>query len=426
MPGRYFDEWKVGDRVEHSISRTVTETDNLLISTLTHNPQPLHIDHEAAAKTEFGKPLVNSVFTFGLMIGVSVNDTTLGTLVANLGYDKLVFPKPVFVGDTLRSESECIDLRESKSRPNAGHRHLGAPQLQPARRAGVRMHALRAAAEEVRMTEPRSWLFVPADSEKKIGKAIESEADAVIFDLEDSVAPAQKAAARQILKDLGKRSGGPQWWVRINPLRTDEHRKDLEMLGIAGIHGVVLPKAEGGADIAELAHRTGNIPIHAIVTETAASLFGMLSYRDPKSTLAAMSWGAEDLSAALGASSKYDADGSLSYTYKLARSLCLAGAVAAGVQPVDGVFADFRDDEGLRAEAEAAAREGFTGKLAIHPAQVGVINAAFTPSADEVAHARAIVEAFDAEPDAGVLSVGGRMVDRPHLVQAKRVLDRAK
>lgn len=276
------------------------------------------------------------------------------------------------------------------------------------------------------MSEPRSWLFVPADSEKKIGKAIESEADAVIFDLEDSVAPQQKAAARQILKGLGKRSGGPQWWVRINPLRTDEHRKDLEMLGIAGIHGVVLPKAEGGADIAELAHRTGNIPIHAIVTETPASLFGMLSYRDPKTTLAAMSWGAEDLSAALGASSKYDADGGLSFTYKLARSLCLAGAVAAGVQPVDGVFADFRDENGLRTEAEAAAREGFTGKLAIHPAQVGVINAAFTPSASEVEHARAIVEAFSAEPDAGVLSVGGRMVDRPHLVQARRVLDRAQ
>ena len=276
------------------------------------------------------------------------------------------------------------------------------------------------------MSEPRSWLFVPADSEKKIGKAIESEADAVIFDLEDSVAPQQKATARQVLKGLGKRSGGPQWWVRINPLRTDEHRKDLEMLGIAGIHGVVLPKAESGADIAELAHRTGNIPIHAIVTETPASLFGMLSYRDPKSSLAAMSWGAEDLSAALGASSKYDADGSLSYTYKLARSLCLAGAVAAGVQPVDGVFADFKDEKGLRAEAEAAAREGFTGKLAIHPAQVGAINAAFTPSAAEVDHARAIVEAFEAQPDAGVLSVKGRMVDRPHLVQARRLLDRAR
>jgi acyl dehydratase len=120
MAGRYFDEWQVGDRVSHAIRRTVTETDNLLISTLTHNPQPMHLDHELAAKSEFGQPIVNSVFTFGLMIGVSVSDTTLGTLVANLGYDKVVFPNPVFIGDTLRSESECIALRESKSRPNAG------------------------------------------------------------------------------------------------------------------------------------------------------------------------------------------------------------------------------------------------------------------------------------------------------------------
>jgi citrate lyase subunit beta/citryl-CoA lyase len=138
-----------------------------------------------------------------------------------------------------------------------------------------------------------------------------------------------------------------------------------------------------------------------------------------------MSWGAEDLSAALGASSKYDADGGLSFTYELARSLCLAGAVAAGVQPVDGVFADFKDDKGLKAEAEAARREGFTGKLAIHPAQVPVINAAFTPSKDDVAHAEQVVAAFEAQPSAGVLSVGGKMVDRPHLVQARRVLERA-
>ncbi len=120
MAGRYFDEWQVGDTVAHAITRTVTETDNVLITTLTHNPQPLHLDHEAAAKTEFKKPLVNSCFTFSLMVGVSVHDTTLGTLVANLGYDKLTFPNPVFAGDTLRSESECLDLRESKSRPNAG------------------------------------------------------------------------------------------------------------------------------------------------------------------------------------------------------------------------------------------------------------------------------------------------------------------
>ena len=120
MPGRYFDEWRVGDRIAHTVTRTVTETDNVLISALTHNPQPLHLDHEAAAASEFGKPLVNSIYTFGLMVGVSVADTTLGTLVANLGYDKLIFPNPVFSGDTLRSETECLEVRESKSRPNAG------------------------------------------------------------------------------------------------------------------------------------------------------------------------------------------------------------------------------------------------------------------------------------------------------------------
>jgi citrate lyase subunit beta/citryl-CoA lyase len=273
--------------------------------------------------------------------------------------------------------------------------------------------------------QPRSWLFVPADSEKKIAKALDSEADAIIFDLEDSVAPAQKAAARDILKGFVPRSGGPQWWVRINPIGSEFIKDDLKLIGVADIHGVVLPKAEGGWDVVELAHHTGNIPIHAIVTETPASLFGLLSYRDPRSPLVAMSWGAEDLSAGLGASSKYDPGGELSFTYKLARSLCLAGAVAAGVQPVDGVFADFKDEKGLRAEAEAARREGFTGKLAIHPAQVSVINAAFTPSQDELRHAEAIVAAFEAHPDAGVLSVGGRMVDRPHLVQARRVLERA-
>ncbi len=273
---------------------------------------------------------------------------------------------------------------------------------------------------------PRSWLFVPADSEKKMAKALDSDADAIIFDLEDSVAPAKKASARELLKELPKRSEGPQWWIRINPIGSDFHKDDLHLIGVAEIHGIVLPKAESGADIIQLAHRTGNIPIHAIVTETAASLFGLLSYRDPKSPLAAMSWGAEDLSAALGASSKYDSDGELSFTYKLARSLCLAGAVAAGVQPVDGVFADFKDEDGLGAEAEAARREGFTGKLAIHPAQVRIINAAFTPSDEEVRHAEEIVAAFEAQPNAGVLSIGGKMVDRPHLVQAQRVLERAR
>jgi citrate lyase subunit beta / citryl-CoA lyase len=276
------------------------------------------------------------------------------------------------------------------------------------------------------MIEPRSWLFVPADNEKKVAKAVDSDADAVIFDLEDSVVPDRKKVARDILKNLPEQSNGPQWWVRVNPLGSAFHKDDLKLIGSAYVHGIVLPKAESGADVTQLAHRTGNIPIHAIVTETPASLFGLLSYRQPNSPLAAMSWGAEDLSAALGASSKCDESGELSFTYKLARSLCLAGAVAAGVQPVDGVFADLKDEAGLRAEAEAARREGFTGKLAIHPAQIPIINAAFTPSDDEIRHAAEIVAAFEAHPDAGVLSVGGKMVDRPHLVQARRVLERAR
>jgi citrate lyase subunit beta/citryl-CoA lyase len=286
------------------------------------------------------------------------------------------------------------------------------------------MHTLGIDPKEI-VSRPRSWLFVPADSERKIAKALASEADAIIFDLEDSVAPAEKPRARDILKGLGARSGGPAWWVRVNPLGSDYLKDDLEIFGKADIHGLVLPKAESGADITEIAHRTGNIPVHAIVTETAASLFGLLSYRSPASPLAAMSWGAEDLSAALGATAKTDADGGLSFTYQLARSLCLAGAVAAGVQPVDGVFADFKDSEGLAAEAAAAAREGFAGKLAIHPDQAAIINAAFSPSAEDIAHAGEIIAAFEADPNAGVLSVGGKMVDRPHLLQAQRVLERA-
>ena len=295
------------------------------------------------------------------------------------------------------------------------------------------MHPLGAAPEEAGVSPgqppPRSWLFVPADSNKKMMKALGSGADAVIFDLEDSVAPAQKPVARELLSLLPDRQDGePQRWVRVNPLGTGDHRDDLDLLEDLDIDGVVLPKAESGDDVADLAAALAPraLPIHAIVTETATSLFGLLSYNDCCSSLAAMSWGAEDLSAALGASSKYGAHGELAFIYQLARSLCLAGAVAAEVQPVDGVFADFRDETGLIEEARAAASEGFTGKLAIHPAQVGPINAAFTPTDAEIDHARSIVAAFEAEPDAGVLSVGGKMVDRPHLLQARRVLARAR
>ena len=268
---------------------------------------------------------------------------------------------------------------------------------------------------------PRSWLFVPADSEKKIAKAIDSEADALIFDLEDSVAPGARPPRATSSRNSPRVDGGPQWWVRVNPIGSDVSQGRPRVIGSADIDGIVLPKAESGADVIQLAHRTGNIPIHAIVTETAASLFGLLSYRDTHSPLVAMSWGAEDLvrGARRRRRNMTPTASSASPTSWRARYASPARS-PPGVQPVDGVFADFRDEEGLRAEP-ARGREGFTGKLAIHPAQVAAINAAFTPSADDLNHAKAIVAAFAADPDAGVLSVGGRMVDRPHLVQARRV-----
>lgn len=275
---------------------------------------------------------------------------------------------------------------------------------------------------------PRSWLFVPADSEKKIARALACDADAVIFDLEDSVADARKPAARATLVDMLAVSGpGPQRWVRVNPAGGDMIEADLALVRTLPIAGVIFPKAEGGDEVAALAQRLDGTDflIHAIVTETARSLFALGSYAGAP-RLTAMSWGAEDLSSALGASSKYDADGALSFTYRMARSLCLAGAVAAGVQPVDSIYADFRDQAGLAAEAGAAAREGFTGKLAIHPGQIAAINAAFSPSEGDIATARRIVDLFHASPDAGTLALDGRMLDRPHLAQAHNVLARAR
>ncbi|MGJ8535943.1 MAG: HpcH/HpaI aldolase/citrate lyase family protein [Parasphingopyxis sp.] len=287
-------------------------------------------------------------------------------------------------------------------------------------------------------TIPRSWLFVPADSEKKIAKALGGEADALIFDLEDSVAEANKPAARETAAAALNQgsAAGAQLWVRINPLDSDLAEADLAAIVGARPYGVMVPKTESGADIAKLAamleaeeaaHNVpaGAIRISAVATETGASLFGLGSYAGSSDRLAALTWGAEDLSAALGASSKFDSDGELSFTYKLARSLCLAGAVAAQVQPVDSLFGDFRDEDGLTVDCEKGRREGFTGKLAIHPAQVPLINAAFTPSEAEIAHAREVVALFAANPDLGTIGLDGKMLDRPHLLQAQRVLERA-
>lgn len=286
----------------------------------------------------------------------------------------------------------------------------------------------------------RSWLFVPADSARKLAKARDSGADALILDLEDSVAPAGKEAARRTaLAFLRETAGGagPRRYVRINAFATGLADDDLAGTIAGRPDGYMLPKSRGGADVARLDAKItarealaglpeGAVDIAAIATESAEALFGLGTYRDASPRLTAVSWGAEDLSADLGASASRDGNGRLTGPYELARSLCLAGAVAAGAQPVDTVYVAFADEAGLAAECAAAARDGFTGKLAIHPAQVPVINAAFTPAAEDVARAQRIVAAFAADPGAGVVAIDGSMYDLPHLKRAEGLLARAR
>jgi citrate lyase subunit beta/citryl-CoA lyase len=272
----------------------------------------------------------------------------------------------------------------------------------------------------------RSLLFVPGDRPDRMEKALGSGADGLILDLEDAVAPSAKPEARRTVASFLAAHSGAPLWVRINPIDGPEADRDLAAVLAAHPHGIVLPKAEGGASVAELARRLterGNVSaqILAIATETPAAVFQLGSYGGAK-RLAGLTWGAEDLPAAIGASTSREEDGSYTPPYELARSLCLFGAAAAGIAPIETVYPAFRDLEGLAAYAARGRRDGFAGMMAIHPAQVPVINSAFTPSEAEVTHARAVVEAFAANPDAGVLSLDGKMIDRPHLVQAQRTL----
>ena len=272
----------------------------------------------------------------------------------------------------------------------------------------------------------RSLLFVPGDRPDRMEKALGAGADALILDLEDSVAPSAKPEARRSVADFLEANSVAKLWVRVNPLDSPEFEKDLGAILAAHPDGIVLPKAEGGATVSELARRLserGNVTaqIIAIATETPAAMFQLGSYGGAK-RLAGLTWGAEDLPAAIGASTSREEDGRYTPPYELARSLCLFGAAAAGVAPIETVYPAFRDMEGLAAYSARARRDGFTGMMAIHPAQVETINAAFTPSEAEVAHARAVVAAFEADPGAGALSLDGKMIDRPHLIQAQRTL----
>lgn len=276
----------------------------------------------------------------------------------------------------------------------------------------------------------RSLLFVPGDRPDRMEKALGAGADALILDLEDSVAPTAKADARRVVADFVGANSQARLWVRVNPLDSPEQERDLAAILPARPDGIVLPKAEGGASVDELARRLterGNATaqILAIATETPAAIFALGSYGGAR-RLAGLTWGAEDLPAAIGAATSREADGSFTAPYELARSLCLFGAAAAGVMPIETVYPAFRDLDGLAAYAGRARRDGFTGMMAIHPDQVSAINAAFTPSAAEIAHARSVVAAFEASPGAGALALDGRMIDRPHLLQAQRILAAAE
>jgi len=287
----------------------------------------------------------------------------------------------------------------------------------------------------------RSLLFVPADGGRKLNKALDCGADAVIVDLEDSIAPDRKAPARASAAAFVKEAAGqvarPFICVRVNGLGNGLTDQDLDAIVPARPDAIMLPKAEGGAAIvhadAKLTAREainglpdGHIKIIAMAIESAAGLFLAGTVRRQSARLIGLSWGAEDLAAELGAETNRDGDGRYTSPYRLARSLCLMAAATAQVPAIETIYADYRNAEGLRRDTEEARRDGFTGRLAIHPLQVPIINEVFTPSAAALATAQAIIAAFAANPGAGAIGIDGVMYDRPHLVRAQRLIARAK
>lgn len=283
----------------------------------------------------------------------------------------------------------------------------------------------------------RSLLFIPADSEKKLAKGLASGADALILDLEDSVAPDTKTKAREgaraYLVSALREPRRPRLYVRVNGLSSGLTEADLAAVMQGPPDGILLPKSINGTSIqhlgallavkeAENGLADGATKILAIVTETPAAIFNMGSYAGASSRLEALTWGAEDLAAALGAETNRGADGAYRFPYVLARSLTLFAAAAAGVQAIDAVYGNFRDLARLRLECEEGKRDGFSGKMAIHPGQIEIINEVFSPSAESIAKARAIVAAFEAASHAGVISFEGEMLDIPHLAKARRLL----
>lgn len=285
----------------------------------------------------------------------------------------------------------------------------------------------------------RSLLFVPGDSEKKLEKGLTSEADVLLIDLEDSVSAERKAAAREITASYLKENRGrpsPRLFVRINDLTSGLADDDLAAVMPSLPHGILLPKSNSGKDVTHLSAKLnvheaqagiaeGITQIIAIITETAIGTLSTASYPDASKRLTGLSWGAEDLSAVIGATAVRDETGRYTDVFRLARALTILGASAADVAAIDTVYIDYRNEDGLARECAEAARDGFTAKLAIHPAQVPVINRVFTPSVEALYQAEKIVQAFAADPSAGVIGIDGKMFDRPHLRRAERLIARA-
>jgi len=281
----------------------------------------------------------------------------------------------------------------------------------------------------------RSLLFVPGDSEKKFARAAQGQADVLILDLEDAVAPSMKGAARTRVGGWIDRADevSAGLFVRPNPLSSGLIADDLSAVVRPGLAGLLIPKADGAADVAaiaalldELEERAGMAPgavrIMVVSTETPAAMFALGSYTPPHPRLIGLTWGAEDLASAIGATANREADGAWTEPYRLARSLCLFAAASAGVVPVETLYADFRDAVGLEADCRRSRRDGFLGRIAIHPDQVDIINRCFSPSDEEVAEARRIVAAFAANPDLGTIGIDGKMYDIPHLKAAHKTL----
>ncbi|MFA5970477.1 MAG: CoA ester lyase [Sphingomonas sp.] len=273
------------------------------------------------------------------------------------------------------------------------------------------------------MTRLRSLLFVPGDRPDRMAKAAASGADALILDLEDAVAQSAKIAAREAIAQFLRGPRDCALFVRVNPLDSGMIADDLAAVLPAGPDGIVLPKAEGAVSLAALdTLLTGETMILPIATETPAAIFGLGSYGGVTQRLCGLTWGAEDLPAAIGAVTSREADGRYTPPYEMARALTLFGAHAAGVPAIETVYPDFRDSDGLAAYAARGRRDGFTGMMAIHPAQIPIINAAFAPNEAEIAHARRVIALFEANPGSGALSLDGKMVDAPHLKAAQHVL----